>query len=80
MAVNGLAGETETVMRTPRASAMSAVGRSLGEGLMWMGFGWYGTQPPHPWSGYAMPPAEPPCLPPLSEREFARWTAPSTPL
>ncbi|WP_234393213.1 hypothetical protein [Streptomyces pactum] len=45
-------------------------------GLTWMGFGWYGTHPPHPWSGYAIPPAEQPCLPPLSEEEFVRWTAP----
>jgi hypothetical protein len=70
-----LAGETETDMRARRSSALRAIGRSLGEGVMWMGFGWYGSPLPHPWTGYVIPPAEQPCLPPLSEEEFARWTA-----
>lgn len=64
---------TETDMRARHASAVRAIGRSIGEGLMWMGFGWFGAHASHPWSGYAMPPAEQPCLPPLSEEEFARW-------
>ncbi|MFF1548907.1 hypothetical protein [Streptomyces sp. NPDC058291] len=42
-----------------------------------MGFGWYGTHlpHPHPWPEYVFPPAEQPYLPPLSQEEFARWTA-----
>jgi hypothetical protein len=72
-----LAGETETDMRARRSSALRAIGRSLGEGVMWMGFGWYGTHlpHPHPWPEYVFPPAEQPYLPPLSQEEFARWTA-----
>ncbi|MFD4263981.1 hypothetical protein ACFWR9_41855 [Streptomyces sp. NPDC058534] len=63
-------------MRARGASAVRALGRSFGEGVMWMGFGWFGALPPHPWSGYAVPPVEQPCLPPLSQEEFVRWTAP----
>ncbi|OAH10962.1 hypothetical protein [Streptomyces jeddahensis] len=62
-------------MRARHASALRAIGRNIGEGLMWMGFAWYGTHPPHPWTGYVMPPAEQPCLPPLTEEELAQWTA-----
>jgi hypothetical protein len=62
-------------MRARHTSAMRAIARSLGEGVMWMGLGWYGTHPPHPWTGYAIPPVEQPCPPSLSEEEFARWTA-----
>ncbi|MEU0290453.1 hypothetical protein ABZ368_32190 [Streptomyces sp. NPDC005908] len=54
---------------------MRAIGRSIGEGFMWMGFAWYGAHPPPPWTGHASPPGERPCVPPLSEEEFARWTA-----
>ncbi|MER7780376.1 hypothetical protein ABTZ21_36170 [Streptomyces sp. NPDC096191] len=67
---------TETVMRARRASALRNLGRSIGEGLAWTGLGFYGTHPPHPWTGYVIPPAEQPYLPPLSEEEFVRWTAP----
>jgi hypothetical protein len=62
-------------MRARHASAMRAIGRSLYEGVMWMGFDWYGTHLPHPWTGYAIPPAEQPWLPPLSDEAFAQWPA-----
>lgn len=72
--MKGLAGETETDMRAWHSSPLRAVGRSLGEGLMWMAIGWYGTYLPHPWMGYVSPPTEQPCLPPLSEEEPARFS------
>ena len=68
-----LAGETETDMRARRSSAFKAIGRNLGEGLMWMAIGWYGTYLPTPWTQCVSPPPEPPCLPPLSQEELARW-------
>ena len=71
-----MAGETETDMRawhTSASSALWAIGRNLGEGLMWMAIGWYGTYLPTPWTQYVSPPGEPPCLPPLSPEELARF-------
>jgi len=70
-----LAGETETDMRARRSSALRAIGRSLGEGVMWMGLGWYGAHLPDPWPDYVLPPAELPFPPPVSEEEFVRWAA-----
>ncbi|MCK1822186.1 hypothetical protein MTQ10_21895 [Streptomyces sp. XM83C] len=49
-----------------------SLGRSLGEGVMWMGFGWFAIHLPHPWTGYVIPPGEQPCLPPLPQEEIAR--------
>ena len=55
---------------------MRSIGRTLGEGLMWMGFAWNGMCPPHAWAEYGIPLVEQPCLPPpLSEEELAEWTA-----
>lgn len=68
-----MAGETETDMRAWHTSAFKAIGRNLGEGLMWMAIGWYGTYLPTPWTQYVSPPGEPPCLPPLSQEELTRW-------
>lgn len=68
-----MAGETETDMRARCSSVLWAIGRSLGEGLMWMAIGWYGTYLPTPWTQYVSPPPEQPCLPPLSQEELARF-------
>ncbi|NBM14413.1 hypothetical protein [Streptomyces sp. GC420] len=63
-------------MRSRRRSAVTAMGKRLGESLLWMGFAWTGVCPPHAWTDDAIPPAELPCLPPyLPEDELARWTA-----
>lgn len=54
---------------------MRSIGKSLGEGLMWMGFAWNAMYPPPGWANPGLPFTEQPCLPPLSEEELAEWTA-----
>ncbi|MFJ5265744.1 hypothetical protein ACIQAC_35320 [Streptomyces sp. NPDC088387] len=66
-------------MRKREGGPLRALGRSVGEGLMWMGFAWYGTQSPHPWTewaGCALPPTgQPPCLPPVPHEVLAELDA-----
>jgi len=54
---------------------MRSLGRTIGEGLMWMGYAWNGLHPPLSEGDYDMHLAEQPCWPPLSEKELAEWTA-----
>lgn len=56
-------------------SAMRSIWKNLDEGLMWMGLAWSGTYPPFEWEESSNPPADQPCLPPLSEEENAAWAA-----
>ncbi|MGW0117208.1 hypothetical protein [Streptomyces sp. NPDC003327] len=58
-------------------SAMRSLWKDFGEGLMWMGFAWNGMYPPLEWQDFRVPPppADQPCLPPLSEEELAEWSA-----
>lgn len=56
-------------------SAMRSISKTIGQGLMWMGFAWNGVYPPYEWTDFRIPPADQPCLPPLSEEELADWAA-----